>query len=319
MANTKTKKRSVGTGAKAEAESAGGKADLAECATMLRLFPNRKSETHFYGAQTGDVPDGWSCRKHLHHMMFELNLVLAGTQIAEVGGTAYRQDIDHLIFIPPMMPHAYRADGPLSFFVMHVQVDDPVFLNDLNRAKLPLLAPDHELNRLLLPEVRNLMRLAGDESSSKTKIFRGVYGIMDILESYLAEHDDDVPEEDQLALLIAQEIESLVAERDDEAISAGWMEALADRTGFSRRHCYRVFREAYGLSPREYLAVLRQQEAMHLLLGGDRSVEEVARRIGYGNAQSFIRQFVKWTGVTPGAFRKHRGGETVYLAPLELQ
>ena len=73
------------------------------------------------------------------------------------------------------------------------------------------------------------------------------------------------------------------------------------------------------MSPRQYLAVLRQQEAMQLLLHGAGSVEQIALRIGYDNAQSFIRQFVKWTGMTPGAFRKQKGGDITYLTPLELE
>ena len=143
---------------------------------------------------------------------------------------------------------------------------------------------------------------------------------MDLLESYIAAQEGPGTGTDVLPIRIAKAIESLVADRRaEEAIAAGWMEALAEQLGFSRRHCYRVFRDAYSLSPREYLAVLRQQEAMHLLTGGEHAVEEVARRIGYDNVQSFIRQFVKWTGTTPGAFRKQRAGETVYLTPLELE
>ncbi|QHW31823.1 AraC family transcriptional regulator [Paenibacillus rhizovicinus] len=286
----------------------------------MRHFPNRKSEAYFYGAQLGSVPEGWACRRHLHHMMFELNLVLEGTQLAEVGGTVYRQGKDHLILVPPMMLHSYKAEGAFAFFVMHVQVDDPVFLNKLNRAKLLLMPPEHELNRLLLPEVRRIMQLVQEEAASKTKLFRSLYTIMDLLESSITSQEESSSGADVLPIRIAKEIESLVADRHaEEAIAAGWMEALAERLGFSRRHCYRVFRDAYSLSPREYLAVLRQQEAMHLLMGGELAVEEVARRIGYDNVQSFIRQFVKWTGTTPGAFRRQRAGETVYLTPLELE
>ncbi|WP_219835033.1 helix-turn-helix domain-containing protein [Paenibacillus sp. R14(2021)] len=299
-------------------------ADRLDVPNPIRLFANRKSETYLYGAQMGTVQAGWSCSRHLHHMMFELNLVLEGTQLAEVGGTAYRQSKDNLILVPPMLLHAYKAVEPFSFFVMHVQIDDPVFLNALNRAKLLLLEPGQELHGLLLPEVKRVVEMLMEEetpkSKSKSKLFRTVYTIMDILETYITEHDEGAAAADDLPIRIAKEIEALVAERQPEdVIPAGWMEAMAGRLGFSRRHCYRVFREAYQLSPREYLAVLRQQEAMHLLLSTEHAVDEIALRIGYDNAQSFIRQFVKWTGTTPGAFRRRRLGETVYLTPLELE
>jgi AraC-like DNA-binding protein len=73
------------------------------------------------------------------------------------------------------------------------------------------------------------------------------------------------------------------------------------------------------MSPREYLTILRQQEAMQLLINTEETIEQIAYRIGFGNVQSFIRQFYKWTGLTPGAFRRQEINTHMYLTPLELQ
>ncbi|MCD8379994.1 MAG: helix-turn-helix transcriptional regulator [Lachnospiraceae bacterium] len=45
-------------------------------------------------------------------------------------------------------------------------------------------------------------------------------------------------------------------------------------------------------------------EAKRLLSQTNLTVAEIAARLGYNNAQNFIRFFSKMTGVTPGKFRK---------------
>ena len=102
---------------------------------------------------------------------------------------------------------------------------------------------------------------------------------------------------------------------------ADWLEEISRKLKSTRKHSYRVFQRQYGMSPREYLSILRQQEAMQLLLGSGDSVERIALRVGYDNPQSFIRQFAKWTGTTPGEFRRSRRGQEdiYYLTPLEIR
>jgi AraC-like DNA-binding protein len=288
----------------------------------FQSFPVMKSEAYLYGAHTASVKHGWVCQKHLHHMMIEINLVLEGEQIVMVDGRELRMQAGDLALIPPMLMHAFRTERPLRYFVLHVQVDDPVFFQLLSGARQMLFASSHELNRLILPAVHKLMEQLSSHAT-KIRLFHTLFEIMDHVEHFLLLNRDDA-DRGTIGLLpvrIAQQIEALVAaplQGDDERLSVNWLTAIADKLGISRRHCHRVFQETYRMSPREYLAVLRQQEAMQLLLNDTGSIEQIALRIGYDNAQSFIRQFVKWTGLTPGAFRRQKEGDISYLTPLEL-
>ncbi len=290
----------------------------------FQSFPARKSEAYLYGAHTASVKHGWLCQKHLHHMMIEINLVLEGEQIVLADGQELRMQAGDLVLIPPMLMHAFRTERPLRYFVLHIQVDDPAFFQLLSVARQTLLFDSgHELNRLILPAVRQLMELLLS-NATKIRLFHTLYVIMDHVEQFLHRSKDEADriKAGLLPFRIAQEIETLVSaplHGDDERLSVNWLAAIADKLGVSRRHCYRVFQEAYRMSPREYLAVLRQQEAMQLLLNDSGSIEQIALRIGYDNAQSFIRQFAKWTGMTPGAFRRQKGSDISYLTPLELE
>lgn len=286
-------------------------------------YPNSKSEAYLYGAHSAAVQPGWTCGRHLHHLMFELNLVLEGTQLADIGGIPYRQEAGDLLLVPPMRLHSYRAEAPLRYFVLHVQIDDPVFLQRLGDSGLLLVDRGHPLNRKLVAAV-NTLRERMAPGDSRIRLYRALYETLDLLESEL-DRILQAPEasEERLSLpaRIAREIEAFVAgpRDEDREIEENWMASIARRLGYSRRHCYRAFMDAFRMSPRDYLFVLRQQEAMHLLLGGRDSLERIARRIGYDNVQSFIRQFSKWTGTTPGRFRKQKRDELIYLTRLEVR
>jgi AraC-like DNA-binding protein len=59
-----------------------------------------------------------------------------------------------------------------------------------------------------------------------------------------------------------------------------------------------------GLSLLALVEEQRRDRALLLLRDGALSLEEVAGRLGYASAQSFERAFRRWTGVTPGAYRR---------------
>ncbi|QHW31003.1 AraC family transcriptional regulator [Paenibacillus rhizovicinus] len=291
-----------------------------------RMFPTIKSELYVYGACAGEAYPPWRCQRHLHHMMFELNLVLEGSQTVIVGNREYKQRSGELLLIPPMQPHEAYVDDPagMRYFVMHVQLDDPAFLQLLHDSGKVYFAGDEEVNLLLMPELESIMGLLSD-GSSRISVFHKLYGMLDKLEKHLLRERERQPVSpaNTLALRIAQSIERMVTTPKDDisAWPADWLEEISRKLNSTRKHSYRVFQRQYGMSPREYMTILRQQEAMQLLLGGSDTVERIALRVGYDNPQSFIRQFAKWTGATPGEFRRNRRSQEdiYYLIPLEVQ
>ncbi|MEV4116923.1 helix-turn-helix domain-containing protein [Nonomuraea sp. NPDC049695] len=85
---------------------------------------------------------------------------------------------------------------------------------------------------------------------------------------------------------------------------------LAARALMSRRTFARAFKSATGASPHAWLLAQRLDRAEQLLETTDLSIEEVARRVGYGSATVLREQFTARRGVAPRnyrrAFRQHR-------------
>jgi AraC-like DNA-binding protein len=65
-----------------------------------------------------------------------------------------------------------------------------------------------------------------------------------------------------------------------------------------------IFRSVTGVSPLDYITRLRIERAKDLLSQNGSSVAEVAEAVGYTNRNYFQRLFKKYTGKTPGEFRK---------------
>lgn len=74
-------------------------------------------------------------------------------------------------------------------------------------------------------------------------------------------------------------------------------ELLSKKMGVGYRHFRRLFQEATGLAPHQYLLNLRLNQAKRLL--GDYPVAEVATRVGFSDPLYFSRIFKRKVGVAP--------------------
>ncbi|MGV3622151.1 MAG: helix-turn-helix domain-containing protein [Archangium sp.] len=61
--------------------------------------------------------------------------------------------------------------------------------------------------------------------------------------------------------------------------------------------------EEHGSSFAGLLAEVRRSHAERLLQRSDEPIAEVANKVGYADAATFVRAFKTWTGTTPGQFR----------------
>lgn len=81
--------------------------------------------------------------------------------------------------------------------------------------------------------------------------------------------------------------------------------SLADDFGYSISHLERKFKNTHKLSIKEYLINTRVDKAKeHLKKEPSLKVKELAWMVGYENSRSFINIFKKYTGMTPGEYKK---------------
>lgn len=81
------------------------------------------------------------------------------------------------------------------------------------------------------------------------------------------------------------------------------LDDVATRLFMSSRTLKRRLQQ-HGLSYQHLLDEARKRDCMRLLEDPSLTLEEIASRLGYTTATNFGRAFRKWTGRSPGAFRK---------------
>lgn len=85
------------------------------------------------------------------------------------------------------------------------------------------------------------------------------------------------------------------------------IESLAHQLGYHRAHLNKLFKEATGLSPMQFLLKVRMKKAEELL-EGDLTIAQIATSVGYNDPLFFTKQFRKWSGSTPTDFRRSLNG-----------
>ncbi|MBN2853711.1 MAG: helix-turn-helix domain-containing protein, partial [Clostridia bacterium] len=72
----------------------------------------------------------------------------------------------------------------------------------------------------------------------------------------------------------------------------------------SKYHFLRLFKVYSGVTPYEYLINKRVTVSKQLLKESNDSINEIAAKIGFGNATVYIKYFKRLTNLTPNQFRK---------------
>ena len=82
------------------------------------------------------------------------------------------------------------------------------------------------------------------------------------------------------------------------------VEDLAERAGLSKRQFDRVFGDAFGVGPQEFLIRLRVQRACEELREREVRLGDLAQELGFCDQSSFTQHFRKRMGETPLKYQK---------------
>jgi len=84
------------------------------------------------------------------------------------------------------------------------------------------------------------------------------------------------------------------------------LDEVSRRSGYSRWHLQRLFRQHTGFSLAEYIRQRRLTESALLLLNSNEAILQVAMNYGFDTQQAYTRTFKNYFRVTPGQLRRQR-------------
>ena len=138
----------------------------------------------------------------------------------------------------------------------------------------------------------------------KRKEYENIDELKENLLSHMKKADEllDVWIKDKNKLLV-EDAKRYIEDNIDQDLS---LEVVSRRFFFSSRYFAKLFKEYTGKAYSDYVNDIKMEFAKKLLLNTDFSIGEIARKIGYDDQGHFGRNFKKYTGTKPSAYRKRR-------------
>lgn len=84
------------------------------------------------------------------------------------------------------------------------------------------------------------------------------------------------------------------------------LQSTADALFISRSYLSHIFCEKIKINFRDYINMLRINDAQSMLENGGISITETAVQCGFGSIRTFNRTFLKYIGMSPGEYAKRR-------------
>lgn len=92
-----------------------------------------------------------------------------------------------------------------------------------------------------------------------------------------------------------------IQQRPEEAHS---LESMAAQAGVTPSHFCRIFKQANGVSPHQYVMRAKLNRAQELLTQSSATLAAIAEALGFTSQSHFTRAFRQFTGETPSDFRR---------------
>lgn len=282
------------------------------------FYPDVQTTVNLFAIHLRSVGTNWDYPAH-EHPQYELNYVTEGEQHMTVNGTLYIQKAGELLIIPPGSIHSSQSHNGKGFtyFCMHFDIDDQLFLSLLARIRQVLFSADSPVTQQIEPVLRKLMATANDEAAStmvqrmqlQSAVFELFGHLWEAVSQEAAQSFTDGYEKIELAHQIRNRLQGLMSQQfkqGHESDSHYGIDDIAAELGISSSHCNRVFKQVFGQSPRAVLSRMVLHEAKVLLGNPKLSVQNIAVMLGYKDIAHFSRQFKRWSGMSPSRYRQEQ-------------
>ena len=244
---------------------------------------------------------------HTHQITVPFNQAKGITSWHSASAKQKHQEVQvgQCFVVPTGQPHGLTLDnaGELVNFYLSpefIATSIPETTEGRSLEILEFQISDDPLIRQLAATVRTDKLLHGVSN----KLF--LESVMNVLAVHLvnsyAVSKIQIPKVGKLPTHLLVKVQDYIQVNDTENIAIA---DLANLTGYSSVHFTRMFKNATGQTPREYLMHHRINKAKHLLVNKELSIIEVAYQSGFSSHAHFSTQFRRLVGTPPQAYRKY--------------
>lgn len=231
---------------------------------------------------------------HLHNAA-EVAWIQKGTAVLQVDGVAYTLSPGDAFMLFPNQIHAYRSVGPETYllYVIPVQMLAPfkdVFAEYV--PENPVLRADAQMAFCFAQLEQELLK-----KSPYGENMQGAYALL--LAGYMLRNLR--LQKRQPAAGLVQRVTAFCLANLHRPLS---LSILSEELHISKSHLSHLFVERMGISFTKYIHRLRVNEACARLKTTEEKIIDIAFAAGFSDVRTFNRVFLRYTGLSPGQYRK---------------
>ena len=256
------------------------------------------------------------CGFPLHwHDEMEIIYVTDGVMSVTVQNDAYILSEGDMVLVQPQVFHSinqnddYKAEYYNILFRFSLLESGKRDLC-LNKYLEPiysqkLLVPSYigkgsQLYQNLIPYVRQLIVLNGDQNGNELLIKSCIFGIM----HHICMNCTPANNDEQHIIILNRKLRKSIEFIQNNYSENITVEQAANISNFSASHFSKMFRQLTGTSFTQYLKNYRLELASEKLNDEERKISEIAFECGFNNLSYFTRAFYEKYHVTPSEYRR---------------
>lgn len=232
----------------------------------------------------------WHIEEMYYAKEFVMVLVLDGETEYIINGRRYMARKDDLVVFPPGIVRSGKTNpqNPWSFVSI-------IFCMDLNEDAKNYFNKSILIWKDMKDSARKLFQDASKAWTGKNPLYQVKCSLLatEILYKIILA---EMPYHKVPHIKKLERARGFIQENFRSEIS---IEELSESVDMSTAYFRRLFHDAYGYSPMQYIMNLRIENARDLLLSGEVNVTEAARLSGFENIYYFSALFKRKTGSTP--------------------
>jgi len=254
----------------------------------------KQTPTAPFGCEISRYQQSYRTREEMHYHRYpEFGICLQGSGIFFVEDRVYLFSAGCVTYFPAGILHIAQSSAEHNSTWLYLWQDGDDSTDPLPRHEIIT----HDKDCAALTEL--LYRCADRADAAEADYYQTLYQAL-CRRLTLCANSAEASGETAARKRILPAI-TLIAEQYTEELPVS---ALAQACGMSESVLRRLFRQATGLSPADYLVSVRIMMAKNLLLNTDASILSIALSCGFPVLSTFNRQFRQNTGMSPSEYRR---------------